>query len=307
MKKESLLFLFLLPLFLISCDDDIPMDKLMYPESVYLVGAKNKIIERDLNISYLKDTVYASVAVSSSIPTDKDIRIEVIEDPAAIKNYNDKELGSDDVLYQNLAKSIYSFPNPNVIVKKGEIYGTYPIYVDPSSLHTDSLYMIALKLKSTSDFELAKKDTIVLMKFNLMNEYSGLYYMDGVIKEEANPNDSIIYKSPRTLRAVVDGNTVRMYHLKNEWTRGATDYRPNYCFNITINADNSLSLAKWQNFNLLEGGGTYYPKLKVYDLWYRFIEDGIIKKVRGFVYKERKNDEEQRIINDWMEENRKYD
>lgn len=307
MKKESLLYLFLLALFFISCDDDVPMDKLMYPETVYLVGAKSKIIDRDLNIGYLKDTVYASVAVSSSIRTDKDVVVEVVEDPTAIKNYNNKELGTDDVLYQNLAKSIYSFPNPNVIVKKGDIYGTYPIYIDPSSLHTDSLYMIALKLKSTSDFELAKKDTVVLMRFNLMNDYSGLYYMDGVIKEEAKPNDSIIYKSPRNLRAVVDGNTVRMYHLKNEWSKGATDYRPNYCFNITVKADNSLSLAKWQNFDLLEGGGTYYPKLKVYDLWYRFKEDGIIKKVRGFVYKERKNDEEQRIINDWMEENRKYD
>ncbi|WP_236263876.1 BT_3044 domain-containing protein [Dysgonomonas sp. Marseille-P4677] len=305
MKKILLLSLSLIALWFISCDDELPMDKLMYPESVYLVGAKGRIIDRDLNIGFLRDTVHASVAISSSIKIDRDVTVEIEEDPSAIKNYNDKELGTTDVLYQNLASGIYSFPNPNVVVKKGEVYGTYPIYVEPSSLHIDSLYMIALRLKSSSDFELAKQDTVVLMRFNLMNDYSGLYYMDGVIKEEANPNDSIIYKSPRTLQAVVDGNTVRMYHLKNEWTKGATDYRPNYCFNISVNPDNSLSLATWQNFNILEGGGTYYPELKVYDLWYRFVEDGVTKKVSGFVYKERKNDEEQRIINDWMEENRK--
>ncbi len=47
--------------------------------------------------------------------------------------------------------------------------------------------------------------------------------------------------------------------------------------------------------------------MEVYDLWYTFKEDGMLKKTRGFVYKERKNDDEVRKINDWMEENRKYD
>lgn len=305
MKKISLLALSLMALFFISCDDDVPMDKLMHPESVYLVGAKDRIINRDLNIGYLTDTVYTSVAISGSIHTDRDVTVEVEEYPSAITAYNDKELGTNDVLYQNLASDIYSFPNPNVVVKKGQVYGTYPVYINPASLHVDSLYMIALKLKSTSDFELAKKDTVVLVRFNQMNDYSGLYYMDGVIKEEANPNDSIIYKSPRNLQAVVDGNTVRMYHLKNEWTKGATDYRPGYCFKITVNPNNTLSLNTWQDFQIIEGGGTYYPELKLYDLWYRFNEDGKVKRVRGFVYKERKNDDEQRIINDWMEENRK--
>lgn len=78
-------------------------------------------------------------------------------------------------------------------------------------------------------------------------------------------------------------------------------------FTITINPDNFLTLNPWQNFRILEGGGTYYPDLEVYDLWYTFIEEGVTKITRGFVYKERKNDDDQRIINDWMEENRKYD
>lgn len=99
-------------------------------------------------------------------------------------------------------------------MKKGETYGTYPVHIDPSTLHIDSLYMMAFKLSGTSRFELAKEDTVVLIRLNLMNDYSGLYYMDGVIKPADNPKDSVIYKSPRTLQAVVDGNTVRMYHQR---------------------------------------------------------------------------------------------
>lgn len=307
MKKNTLLSLFILALIFAGCDDKAPMDQRLYPESVYIVGAAKKIIDRDLDLSYLQDTVYASIAISGSLPTDKDVIIKMEEYPEAIKKYNSKELGSNDILYQNLPTDLYSIPNPTVAVKKGEVFNTCPIYVNSSTLHIDSLYMIALRLKSTSAYELTKKDTVVLMRFNIMNKYSGLYYMDGIIKNVINPKDSIVYKMPRTLQAVFNGNTVRMYHQQNEWSKGAKDYRPNYCFNITVNEDNSLSLSTWQNFNLIDGGGTYYPKLNVYDLWYKFIENGVTKKARGFLYKERKNDNEQRIINDWMEEHRIYD
>lgn len=131
--------------------------------------------------------------------------------------------------------------------------------------------------------------------------------MDGTIALQDAPDDAVVYKSPRTLQAVVDGNTVRMYHQKNEWTKGSTDYRPDYCFNITVNSDNSLNLTSWDKFELIDGGGQYYPDMEVYDLWYTFRdkEDGLLKETKGFVYKERKNDDEVRKINDWMEEHRK--
>lgn len=47
--------------------------------------------------------------------------------------------------------------------------------------------------------------------------------------------------------------------------------------------------------------------MRVYELWYKFEENGVTKTCRGFLYKERKTDDEQRIINDWMDEHRKYD
>lgn len=94
------------------------------------------------------------------------------------------------------------------------MYGTYPILIDPSTLHIDSLYMIALKLESVSQFAKSEEDTVVKIRLNLMNKYSGLYYMDGVIKPLDNLKDSLIYKTNRNAQAVIDGNTVRVYHQK---------------------------------------------------------------------------------------------
>ena len=307
MKIIAFFSITLLIIFIAGCDNKIPMEEDLWSETVYLVGAKDKIIDKSLNIGYDKDTIYASVAISGSQPTKENVTVQIEEFPWSINEYNRKERGSDDILYRILADGIYSFPQEKVEIKKGEVYGTYPIFIDPSTLHVDSLYMLALKLSKTSHFEMAKEDTVVMIRLNLMNNYSGIYYMDGVIKLVDNPKDSVIYKSPRTLQAVTDGNTVRMYHQKNEWSKGSTDYRPNFCFNITVNPDNSVTLKPWDQFKLISGGGKYYPEMKVYDLWYTFEENGVKKKVRGFVYKERKNDDEVRIINDWMEELRRYD
>ncbi|WP_229123610.1 BT_3044 domain-containing protein [Bacteroides cellulosilyticus] len=307
MKNKIFMSLLLGAMLLTACDDEAPMERSLYPETVYLVGAKDKIITRELNLGYDQDTVYASVAVSGTLPTEKNVIAEVEQIPEAILRYNDRELGTNDVLYQNLPADIYSIPDPAVTVPAGEPYGTLPIYIEPATLHVDSLYMIALKLKSTSDFALTKTDTVVLMKFNIVNDYSGLYYMDAIIKDVANPSDSVTYKTSRNLQAVRDGRTVRMYHMQNEWSKGATDYRPNYCFNITVNDDNTVSLSTWDKFKILGYEGVYHPDMRVYELWYKFEENGVTKTCRGFLYKERKTDDEQRIINDWMDEHRKYD
>lgn len=308
MKKIILFPLFLLALFFVSCNEKTPMETNLYPEEVYIVGARDKVIYRDLNIGYETDTIYASVAVSGSLPTDRDVHVVLAEFPEAIDNYNERNVTSDDVQFRNPEIDIYSFDN-NVTVKKGNVYGTCPIYINPATLHIDSLYMLSLKMEETSAFTMAETDTVVLIKLNLKNDYSGQYYMNGMIKNKVNTNDSTVYKMPRTLQAVKDGKTVRMYHEKNEWVKGETDYRPDYCFNITINDDNTLSLEPWEFFELEAWGGKYIPEYKLYDIWYDFndISSGMPKRARGFLYKEPENEDDQRILEDWMVENRVYD
>ncbi|MBP1676477.1 MAG: hypothetical protein H6Q20_1036, partial [Bacteroidetes bacterium] len=105
------------------------------------------------------------------------------------------------------------------------------------------------------------------------------------------------------LLAIDNGKTVRMYHYKNEFVQGdATDYRPGFTFKITVNNDNTLSFATYKDFAIIDGGGTYYPDLKLYSLWYTFNDSGVIRKTVGYLYKARKTTDEQRIIDDWIEE-----
>ncbi len=302
MKKIALFPLFL-TLLLVGCDQESPMEQDLYPQQVYIVGAHEKIVNKDLNIGFEQDTIAISVAISGSRTLSKDVTVTIEETPEAIERYNSREVSAEARQFRNLAEGIYHFPLEKVTVKAGTTYSTYPIYIKPETLHCDSLYMLAFKLGSTSEYEMTKEDTVALVRINLMNEYSGLYYMDGLLKNTTNPEDSLVYNMPRNLVATDNGRTVRMFHYNNEWTEGdPNDYRPTHTFKITVNPDYTLSYATWNEFDIIDGGGVYNPEYKVYDLWYTYRQNGVIWKAEGYLYKERKTEEEQRIINDWIED-----
>lgn len=305
MKNIILLPLALLSILFVGCDQESSMDKDLYPQSVYIVGATDKIVDRDLNIGDAPyDTVSISVAVSGSRASTQDVTVTVGEIDTAITIYDTKNLSALGTQYRKIADSVYTYPSKSLTIKAGQTYNTFPIYIKPASFHCDSMYMIALRLTSTTAYSLIKKDTVALVRLNMVNKYSGLYYMSGVIRNTTNPKDTVVYSMARNLKATDDGKTVRMYHYANEFTEGdIKDYRPTDAFKITVNADNSLTLKTWKSFNIIEGGGTYDPSLKLYSISYTFVDDkGVTRKTVGYLYKARKTKAEQKVIDDWIED-----
>jgi hypothetical protein len=141
-----------------------------------------------------------------------------------------------------------------------------------------------------------------------MNDFSGLYYMDGKITNPANPDDVTTYRMSRNLMATDDGRTVRMYHFSNETfdlQNENTNYRSNRTFKITVNTDNTLSLTTWDKFVLVGGGGVWNEYWETYIIEYTFLnENGEERKVEGFLYKAREMDDDLRRLQDWMESER---
>jgi hypothetical protein len=306
MKNIILLPLALLSIFFVGCDVESPLSKDLYPQKVYIVGAPDLIVDRDLNIGHLPyDTVSISVAVSGSRSTSKDVTVTVGEQDSAVINYDYKNLSNLVTQYRKIADSVYTYPSKSVTIKAGQVYNTFPIYIKPTSFQCDSLYMLPLKLTSTSAYTLIKTDTLALVRLNLVNKYSGLYYMYGVIRNTTNPKDTLVYKMSRNLLATDNGQTVRMYHYNNEFIQGDTkDYRPSSAFKITVNADKSLSFATWKNFGIIDGGGTYNSTLKLYNLWYTFKDsNGVIRKTVGYLYLAPTTTAGQHVIDDFIDDN----
>lgn len=300
--KKTILFSLSLTLLFAGCkNEDSPMERELFPQKVYIVGARDQLIERDIDLGKSNDTISVSVAVSGSLPLSKDVTVTLAENPAEIPLYNERNVSGADVQYQKLNDAIYSYPLEQLTIKAGQVYNTYPIYINPATLQCDSLYMIPLRLSSISDYKLSDNDTTVLVRLHLMNKYSGLYYVKGILKNTTNTSDSVVYKMSRNLVATDNGNTVRMYHFNNE----TKDYRPTHTFKITVNNDNTLSFATWDKFVIYDGGGTYVPDMKLYDFWYEYDNKGTRWRAYGVLYKERTTVAEQEALDDWLEEHGK--
>ena len=108
MKNIILLPLALLSFFFAGCDVESPMDKDLYPQKVYIVGASDKIIDRDLNIGNFPDTVSISVAVSGSRLSSQDVLVTLGEDKDAVATYDFKNLSALVTQYRKIADGIYS-------------------------------------------------------------------------------------------------------------------------------------------------------------------------------------------------------
>ena len=133
------------------------------------------------------------MAISGNRSLGSDVKVTLEECPEAIDTYNQREVSARARQYRPLSTDIYQIPSYDVTVRKGEVFHTLPVYVNPSSLHCDSLYMLAFRIAATSMYEATKIDTVALLRMNLVNKYSGQYYMNGVIKNVDNPNDSLVY------------------------------------------------------------------------------------------------------------------
>jgi hypothetical protein len=300
--KKIILFPLSLAMLFAGCEEDSPMEKELYPQKVYIVGAGDQVIDRYVDLGKSSDTISISVAVSGSLPLSKDVTVTLDENPDEITLYNERNVSGEDVQYQKPDDAIYGYPLDQVTINAGQIYNTYPIYIEPATLQCDSLYLVPLRLSSISDYELSDNDTTVLVRLNLVNKYSGLYYVDGVLTNTTNPGESMVYKMDRNLVATDNGSTVRMFHYNNE----TEDYRPEYTFIISVNeADSTLTFASWEQFQIYDGEGMYYPGIKLYDFWYEYDNNGTRWRAEGVLYKERTTTKEQEELDDWLEEHGK--
>lgn len=250
MRKHILLSL-LAGLFFIftGCENTNVWEDEQYMKQAYLIGIgeEGALVNRTISYTDEEAEIFAAVAVSGSLDSDKDIHCVLVEEPSGIDIYNSKYKSSMDIQYRPLPAASYSIASLEAVVLAGETGARIPVKINPAGLHCDSLYAIALKMASCAEYPIASPETVVLFAINTSNDYSGHYNYTGT-------NNGISFSYIRTAVAV-NKNTIRIYHSGNEDLSRVDDTG----LTITVNADNTLSLAGWKNLNVTNASGTFDP------------------------------------------------
>lgn len=278
MKKNKYFTILMLGTALVgasSCEPQSdPLEHEQYQKEVYLVGAAQDIQDRE--VSYDGDgSLYVSVAIGGTQFPGEDVQVTIgLASSEKMKLYNYKNFSATDVKYQMLPSNWYDFPSWTGTIKAGDAYCRIPLKINTAKIHPDSLYVIPLKVVSTSAYSPVGKDTVLLLHPKMINQYSGSYTFEGATWEMKNgKKDTNTASVITTLRnaTAMNSSTIRLF---NKVVAEKISNVANFTYNIRVNADNTLTITPYDKLGVTDGGGTYNPAKKSFTLWYTIEENG---------------------------------
>lgn len=289
MKNFKYLALLISLLFVMnSCDEDNPFDGEQHIKELFLVGAAENIRTQKIAYGKGEQEAYVSVAMGGSKLPDKDFTVTLSSQNSVIEWYNKKfKYLPDDIHYQLLDNQYYSIPSYDVVYKSNTSYTLLPVKINPEGLHCDSLYAITFKVESTTDYAINKSDSALILSFEFVNDYSGLYMLDAM-KYEVNAHTGeqtkpSMLSGTRSLKAVNE-NIVRFYNeLKAE---NVVNIKDN-CINIEFDPSGDLLFSGWENLEITEHSSTYDADKELFNLDYKYVVNGITYQIIGTLTKQK--------------------
>ena len=258
---------------LASCEPQSdPLEKEQYQKEVYLVGAAQDIQDRE--ISYDGDgSLYVSAAIGGTQFPGQDVQVTIgLASNEKMNLYNYKNFSDDDVKYQTLPTDWYSFTSWTGTIKAGNVYCRIPLTIKTEKIHPDSLYVIPLKVVSTSAYSAVQKDTVLLLHPKMVNDYSGSYTFEGTTWQVKNGKKVTGTASSTTTTrtaTALNASTIRLFQkvVLEKIGNVADD-----TYNIRVNADNTLTIIGYDKLAITDGGGNYNPSASVFTFWYTYTE-----------------------------------
>lgn len=271
--KKFILYSMFFSLFLSTgCQEQDMLGMEHYIKQVYIVGSgeEGHLLSRKVDLSEAEAEISTAVYVSGSLLPDKDVDVELEEDFSAVDEYNKKYKSEKDIQYRAMPQDLYKIESMHVVVPAGNAQSLIPIKIMTTGLHCDSLYVIPLKIKSCSEYQVTDPNNTVLISVSTYNKYSGNYNYEG-------EKDGIAFSLLRTAVAV-NANTIRIYNsgvenIENVANEGVT---------FSINEDNSLTITGWENIHILEGSGMYDSEKKTFTVDFKYKDSADVEHtVRG--------------------------
>lgn len=275
----------LLLVVLSSCSYENPLDREQYKKTLYLIGASSNLVTKELAYSNEPQEGFITVGVSGSLLIDENVDVSLESHNSVIDWYNKKfKFLATDIKYQGLVASAFEVPSYAVTLQRGDAYARIPFKVKTENLECDSLYAITFKIASSHGYEINQKDSALIVSFNLVNNYSGNYIFKG-LRHELNSDNEVVSSTSitilRKLKATKEG-AVRFYNGQQAETVANIK---EHAVVLQVNADNSVNVSAWEDFDLIDGACSYNESSRVFNVDYKYNQDGKTYRMVGtFTY-----------------------
>ena len=264
MKRIYIFAALLLPLLLTGCDENEQFRGELYKKVIYLLSTDDYTFESEHDFGQ-ETTGYVTVYCGGTQHIDHDVTVTLEPDPDAVHDYNYMYYDVDESRYAHtLDASQFTIDSYQTVLKADseDNYALLPIKIRPDGLSPDSIYFIPLRIKSVSDYEVNPDKQKVLYQIVLRNRYATMaqttyYQVTGIENRHLADGDVAGGISVTRIFAPLSANQVRCF-------AGTNTYNPSnvskaeidrYAMTLTINSDNSITIAPFGNLEVEMLGG----------------------------------------------------
>lgn len=263
-----------------GCESNDPMEDEQYEKVVYVVGASQNVITRQLAYSNTPQETFASVAISGTHPITEDVSVNLKTKNSVIDWYNNKYKYLDtDIRYQVMPEEHYTLASYSTSIKANDAYARLPVSIVTEGLHCDSLYALTFAIESVSDYIYNQTDSALIMTFEFVNDYSGTYLFSGArytLDDQGEITTTTLMSYNRTFKAV-STNAVRFY---NEQQAETIANIRDHCLVLTLSND-QVMLSPWEDVDLMEEACSYDSAHKVFSIDYTYRSNGQVYQFVG--------------------------
>ncbi|MDR2473237.1 MAG: DUF1735 domain-containing protein [Tannerella sp.] len=292
MKIRYLIIVFPL-LAAISCDRDGVFTKEQYKNVFALVSENDNVSRKFHDLEQPESVGYISASMGGTNPTDKEVKIQLVEDPSLIHDFNVASFDVDvSKYYPQMPANKYDLESTTLVIPAGEISGKIFVKIRPEGLSPDSAYFIALRVTSYNTYECNPDKSFILYRVRTKNRYA--------------LGDGTTYYSMRG-RLTMSGSTIEVPGTKNiapisknevRCMAGNEIYQSNIvtlrkgAFIAEVQSDNKVKIRSYANLDITQiDGDPDYPNVfrvdndgfktfKTFLLHYRYTFDNTEKEIR---------------------------
>ena len=264
MKKIYILAAIVLPLLMTSCDENEQFRGELYKKVIYLLSTDDFTFQSEHELGE-ESIGYVTVYCGGTQHIDKDVTVILEPDLDAVGIYNYMYYDLDESRYAHtLDASKYSIDSYQTVLRASseDNYALLPIKIRPDGLSPDSTYLIPLRIKSVSDYEINPDKQKVLFEVVLKNKYATMtsttyYQVTGVEERHLAAGDVAGGISVTRIFAPLSKNQVRCFAGTNTYNpANVTRAEINkYAMTLTINADNSITITPYGDLEIEMLGG----------------------------------------------------
>lgn len=305
-RLTLMLFLSTMMVTLVSCERDEVFEKEQYKNVLALISEGDNVSRKIHSLG--KESVgYVSASVGGTNPTDKDIVVNLVEDPSYIDAYNKTNFDLDKRKYVRvLSKSHYHFDDYQFTVPAGEIGGKLPFSLDVDGLSPDSAYFISLRIESASSYEVNPEKSFLLYQIQIKNRWAvgdGLSSYNMSIKQREEGTPSEIQMPGRKVMYPLTANQVRIM-AGNETFSSDINVFNKHAIILTIDENNNVSITpyKYLDVTQIDGDPDFpnifkieddgFKKYKTFLLRYNYKQNGITLEIKEELRMEYSEEEE---------------